>query len=213
MFKRIKKRSKEDDGNAVILLGIMLIMAILLVGGIMLDLSKAYQIKSSYVDSAKKATQTAIMKQNTDGYLKPESVGEVVRVYENIVRPSVINPDGYFAKCEDWDDDDVNLSVYLKNEKTGHEMLAGSIRRSYVNDSDTAEQLTQKMSVNKNLVRSGKFTSIKLTVTEGTENVVLPGAFLITQSSKEEAANMKCQKLEIGARASIFLGDREGLYD
>ena len=208
MFKKIKKRLKEDNGNAIVILGIMLIMALMLVGGLLLDFSKAYQVKSSYIDAAKKATQAAVQEQTTKGYLKPEAAGEAVRVYEQVTRPAVINPDGYFSKCEDYGDQDVVLSIDFIDE-SGNKIHVGSIRRDQVGSAETAASITNKMmsTSTKNHISGKNYIDVQLTLTEGTENVILPGAFKITQADSERAANMKCQKMDIAARANVFTGE------
>lgn len=216
MLKRIVRRSKEDNGNAVIILGLMLIMALLLVGGLLLDVSKAYQMKSSYIDAAKKATQTAIMEQSSDGFLRPESAGLLISTYENVTRPSVVNRDGYFSKCENYQDKDVSLEVWFTDEAGNSKRAGNPILRSNINHNDSTRQIIDKMGIigaTKNKIINQKNTGITLKVTEGTENVILPGAFSITQSDTESATNMKCQKMEIAAKANIFLGDSEGKYD
>lgn len=222
MIARIIKRTKEDNGNAIIILGIMLLMVLMLVGGLLLDVSKAHQLKSSYVDAAKKATQAAVMEQDSRGYLKADAAAEAVRVYEKIIRPSIVNPDGYFSKCKDYEDDDVVLrAVFYKDDVRGYEF---TIKRSQVNNvSDTAEAETQRkniaelMGLNTTTVRDNiydeKFDSIQLEILEGTENTILPGAFALTQGDEESQANMKCQKMKIVGKANIFVGDKNGKYN
>lgn len=222
MIARIIKRTKEDNGNAIIILGIMLLMVLMLVGGLLLDVSKAHQLKSSYVDAAKKATQAAVMEQDSRGYLKADAAAEAVRVYEKIIRPSIVNPDGYFSKCKDYEDDDVVLrAVFYKDDVRGYEF---TIKRSQVNNvSDTAEAEAQRkniaelMGLNTTTVRDNiydeKFDSIQLEILEGTENTILPGAFALTQGNEESQANMKCQQMKIVGKANIFVGDEDGKYN
>lgn len=215
MFKKIKKRSKEDKGNAVIILGIMLIMALLLVGGLLLDVSKAYQLKSSYIDAARKATQAAVMEQRPDGYLRAEAAAAAILTYENITRPTVVNKDGYFSECEDYGENDVSLRIIFSKEGSGTSSL--TVPRRNVSEYDTVASLTQKLGLahgmNRDMVNNSRYTSIQLEVTEGTENVILPGTFSISQADEEDAANMKCQQMEIGAKANIFTGDEHGSFD
>ena len=64
MFTKLKQKIKNDKGNAVVVLGLMLIVVSLAVGGMMLDISKAYQFKSSYVEAAKKSTHSAMVIRN-----------------------------------------------------------------------------------------------------------------------------------------------------
>lgn len=222
MIARIIKRTKEDNGNAIIILGIMLLMVLMLVGGLLLDVSKAHQLKSSYVDAAKKATQAAVMEQDSRGYLKADAAAEAVRVYEKIIRPSIVNPDGYFSKCKDYEDDDVVLrAVFYKDDVRGYEF---TIKRSQVNNvSDTAEAEAQRkniaelMGLNTTTVRDNiydeKFDSIQLEILEGTENTILPGAFALTQGDEESQANMKCQQMKIVGKANIFVGDKDSKYN
>lgn len=213
MLSKLIKKSKDDNGNAVVVLGIMLIASLLLVGGMMLDISKAYQMKSSYLDAAKKATQASIREQTSEGYLKPEAIGLAIDTYENITRPSVINVDGAFAMCSDYKPEDVSLTVTLRNEKGGT-LPIPSIKRTDAFGSDyksiTKEIIDDSL---RREISKGKYTEILLEVQEGTENTVLPGAFLITQSDKEKAANIKCQKMKVAARANIFQGAEAGTYN
>lgn len=222
MIARIIKRTKEDSGNEVVILGIMLLMVLMIVGGLLLDISKAYQLKSSYVDAAKKATQAAIMEQDSRGYLKADAAAEAVRVYEKIIRPSIVNPKGYFSKCEDYGDDDVVLRAVFYNEDD--DRYEFTIKRSQVNTvSDTAESEVQreniaelmepKISVARDDIYNGKFDSIQLEVLEGTENTILPGAFALTQGDEESQANIKCQQMKVVGKANIFVGDKDGKYN
>lgn len=216
MINRIKQRSKEDKGNAVIILGLMLIMALLLVGGLLLDVSKAHQLKSSYIDSAKKATQTAIMEQTPDGYLKPTAAGAAILTYEKVNRPAIFGKEndvdeGYFSRCEDYGDNEVKLKATFvrDNGTSGHSFV---ITRAGASSYNTAGTLTSRLGITNSIGRdivNQKYTSIRLEVTEGTENVLLPGAFAITQADSETAVNMKCQQLDIAARANIFTGSTD----
>lgn len=222
MIARIIKRRKEDNGNATIILGIMLLMVLMLVGGLLLDISKAHQLKSSYVDAAKKATQAAVMEQNSRGYLKADAAAEAIRVYEKVIRPSIVKPDGYFSKCKNYGDHDVVLrAVFYKDNVRGNEF---TIKRSQVNNvSDTAEPEAQRkdiaelMGLNdeglKAIIYDNNYDSIQLEVLEGTENTILPGAFALTQGDEESQANMKCQQMMIAGKANIFFGDNEGKYN
>lgn len=210
MFKKFKRRTKEDEGNAIIILGLMLIMALLLVGGLLLDVSKAYQIKSSYIDAARKATQAAVMEQTTTGHLKAESAGALIKTYEHVTRPSVINTSGYFSKCADYNEDDVELIVYMgKDDGSGKKDTServGSIKRNQVGTHDSISQITEKIfGGNKSEIPAGQYTSIELVVVEGTQNVILPSALRIAGDRSEEKYNsMSCQMMTIGAKANIF---------
>lgn len=211
MLNKIRKRSKEDKGNAIIMLGIMLIMALLLVGGMMLDLSKAYQLKSSYVDSARKATQAAIMEQTPDGYLRPEAAGKAIYVYENVARAAVINKEGFFSRCTDYGDDQINIRVTFMTEN-GAEGHSFSIKRSNVDDTDDESSIMQKLGMTSSMKRAisgSKYESLKLEVTEGTENIILPGAFAISQADEEAQKNARCQQMEISAKANVFFGETD----
>lgn len=206
---RILKRKDEDKGNAILILGFMLLGACLLVGGIMLDLTKSYQMKTSYVDAAKKATQAGIMEQTTEGYLKPEAVGRTIYTYENISSPAVVPRGSYFSKCKSYGPSDVEIKVTLRNE-SGGEMLAGTIMRNEV--SGDFREITNKVVGSRGEIASGKYNAVILEVQEGTENILLPTAFSITQSGKAAAAGMRCQKLNIAASAEVFIGGEGDIY-
>lgn len=211
MMNKIVKRSKEDKGNAVIILGLMLIMALLLVGGLLLDVSKAHQLKSSYIDSAKKATQTAIMEQTPDGYLKPTAAGSAILTYEKTNRPAVVNTTGYFSKCEDYGDNEVVLKATFVKEN-GTEGHSYSITRASASGYNTAGNLSSRLGITNTVGRdiiNSQYTSIKLEVTEGTQNVILPGAFSITQADSAKVDSMRCQQMDIAARANIFTGSTD----
>lgn len=210
MFRRIKSRINRDDGNATIVLGIMLIVCLIVVGGMMLDFSKAQHLKSSYVDAAKKATQSATMKVNSRGYLKSESIGVAISNYETVMRPDVVNTDGYFSKCENYDEDDVELTVTLKGQGGSRSF---SVMRSQIGMGSADYINSMVSSTLKNEIDGGSFrpTEIQLNVTEGTENTVLPTGFKLTKNPNSDG--MKCQKLEIAAKATIFLGDKGDRFD
>lgn len=210
MFRKIKNRIKRDDGNATIMLGIMLIVCLIVVGGMMLDFSKAQHLKSSYVDAAKKATQSATMKVNSRGYLKAESIGVAISNYETVMRPDVVNTDGYFSKCKEYDEDDVELKITLTGPEGSRNF---SIMRSQVGMGSPDYINSMVPSSIKSEIDRGSFrpTEIQLNVTEGTENTVLPTAFKLTKNPNSDG--MKCQKLNIAAKATIFLGDEGDRFD
>lgn len=213
MFRKLKERTKEDEGNAIIMLGLMLIIALLIVGGLLLDVSKAYQIKSSYIDAARKATQAAVMEQSTTGHLKIEAAGALVKTYEHVTRPSVINKDGYFSKC---DGHEVRLDIYMgKDDGSGRKDKSekvGEIYRSQILEKDSVHQILGKINWVGNMksdIPLKRYTSIELVLTEGTENVILPSAFKI--SGGKDGDNFdSCQKMTIGAKANIFTEMTEG---
>ena len=216
MFRKLKKRTKEDEGNAIIILGLMLIIALLIVGGLLLDVSKAYQIKSSYIDAARKATQAAVMEQSTTGHLKVEAAGALVKTYEHVTRPSVINKDGYFSKCEGYGEDKVRLDIYMgKDDGSGRKDKSekvGEVYRNQIGENDSVSQIIGKikwMGTMKSDIPSKRYTSIELVVTEGTQNVILPSAFKIAGNKGEDNFD-SCQKMTIGAKANIFTEMSEG---
>lgn len=214
MFKKLADKMKKDDGNATIILGIMMIVVIIVVGGLMLDFTKAHHLKSSYIDAAKKATQAATMEQDSRGFLTLNAVSTAVVTYEKVMRPSVINTDGYFSRCVDYDESDVTLKVILSNN---NESKVFEIRRDLIYNDNNNELSNQKIlnqirNEESNVVR-GRYTSVQLEVIEGTENSVLPVGFKIAKSgTEEEIANIKCQKLGVSAKASTFIGE-EHKYD
>lgn len=210
MSKMFNRRKSSDKGNAVMVLGIMLIAACLMVGGIMLDLTKAYQIKSSYIDAAKKATQAGAMEQNTDGFLSPNSVGRAVYVYEKVARPAVINPNGYFAKCSNYPPEEVSLKITLRGKKG--DLVVATIPRTGVSGDYKAITNAYVSDSMKGTIQKNKYEEILLEVEEGTENVILPGAFRINQSKRAEVEDLKCQRLKIAARGNVFIGEKSGIY-
>lgn len=207
----LKKKTKEDNGNAVIVLGILLIVSLILVGGLLLDISKAYQLKSSYTDAGKKATQTAIMKQDSKGHLTPEAAGEAIYVYENTTRKEVLKKDNFFSKCSTHGDNEVIYKIYYKNE-AGGELFVGQISRA--NATGSAKDIAQYMGANSKKwdIKNGNYTSIRMDFTEATENVILPGAFSMTQAEEGAVNSIKCQLMDVAARANVFTG-REGSYN
>lgn len=214
MFK-LKRRMKKDDGNAAIVLGILLITSLLVVGGLLLDISKAYQLKSSYVDAGKKATQAAVMKQDSEGHLLPEAAGEAILRYETIKDSSVIKKGSALSKCSTHGDRDVIYKVYFKKEGNFVDRFIGEIPR-YAVAGKTAQGITDILLPNpedQRLIRAeGKYTSIRLDVTEATQNIILPGAFSMAQISKDKTQSMQCQLLDISTRANVFIGE-DGKYD
>lgn len=202
-MRRILNRIKKDDGNSIILLGIMLLVAGLLIGGMMLDISKAYQLKASYTDAAKKATQAAIRYQNTEGGLLPEAAAEAVRVYEYISKPEVVKG-GYFNKCKEVDD--VEITITFKDEQFQTDNVVFRINRSQITENDV-EKIYRNM--RKSSLPNNNHTGLEIKVTESTPNVILPTAFRVT---KGDETGVMCQELDIKAGASSFFGET-GKYE
>lgn len=210
MIKKIIKKSKEDKGNSVIVLGILLIMATLLVGGMLLDISKAYQMKSSYIDSARKATQAAIRHQNSAGFLKAEAAAEAILVYENIARPSVIK-DGYMTSCDD--NRNVVITIYFMEDEFTRGSHVVTINSNQVNNSDTVDDIMGKMKINgavasnqRAAIEAKRYTGIEMELNETTPNVILPGAVTI---SGLDPNDIKCQTIGVKAGASQFVGSTD----
>lgn len=223
MISKFLKRKKEDNANGAFVLGLMLIMALMLVGAIMFDLSKAYQLKSSYINTARKAAQAAIMKQSTEGYLTYEAAGEAVKTYE-MIRDTVINRGNSFSECVDEDSIIYKVSyVEVRDDKT-ERVVSGEVSRSAIDEisrnvnRDISKVAPKEISAlmgiqpNDSRVHNGRFRELRIELEEGTENIMLPGAFKINQSGDEAANRMKCQKLSIASKAEIFLGDTDGEY-
>lgn len=224
MFKKLTNKIKKDDGNATIILGIMMIIVLIVVGGIMLDFTKAHHLKSSYIDAAKKSTQAATMEQDTRGFLTLNAVSTAVVTYEKVMRPSVVNTDGYFSRCEDYKEGDVTLKIVLSKGSVNNGPSSTFLIERNLIQNDNNNQLSEQKIINQiqgraSEVRTGRYTSVQLEVVEGTENSVLPVGFKIakggprTQQEEDKIANMKCQKLGISAKASTFVGDENYKYD
>lgn len=204
----------EDKGNSIIVLGLMLIMATLIVGGMLLDVTKAYQMKSSYVDSARKATQTAIRHQNTEGYLMAEAAGEAFYFYEKVARPSIIN-EGYMSSCDT--PRNVKLSVYFMDKDFNRGTHVATINSNQITTSDTYSSITSKMKVNgttitpvlRSQIVNKKYKGVEMELTETTPNVILPGALTIAGLTKDD---MKCQQIGVKSGASQLIGDKDGLF-
>lgn len=220
MLKKLYKRSKEDKGNGVLILGIMLIVSSLLIGGMMLDISKAYQLKATYVEAARKATQAGISEQSTDGGLTEYAAAEAVRVYETIARPSVMK-DGYFSSCSGKDTSSPKefsggviknpiIEVTYKDSSFSGKDVIYRIKRSDVGKSDSKEQIYNKMNKSGNLKPS--HTGLEIRLTESTPNVILPAAFSITKADSDSISNISCQTLKIRAGANTFRGE-SGRYE
>lgn len=202
MIKKFIKKSKEDKGNSIIVLGILLIMATLLVGGMLLDISKAYQMKSSYIDSARKATQAAVRHQNSAGFLKAEAAAEAILVYENVARPSVIK-DGYMTSCDD--NRNVLITIYFMEDEFTRGSHVVTINSNQVNESDTVDDIMGKMKINGAVaaIEAKRYTGIEMELNETTPNVILPGATTIAGLNADD---LKCQTIGVKAGASQFVG-------
>lgn len=200
------KRIKDDSGNGVVILGMLLIMSLLLVGGMMLDFTKAYQLKHAYVDSAKKATQSGVRYQDTKGYLTNLAGAEAVLSYETVMRPSVIGG-GPLAYCGNAGRD-VDITVTYKGEgfSSGPKF---DIKSSQV--TGDLKSIAAKMKIPEN-IENGGYTGLEMTVAEQTPNLVLPGALSINKISKSTVDKMKCQEIGVKAGASKFLGET-GQFD
>lgn len=224
MKEKILKRIKNDKANAVIVLGLMLIAASLLVGGMLLDLSKAYQFKASYTEAAQKATQSGIRIQSTEGYLTYQSVLETIRVYEFIARPSIMKVDSTLSACGE----PRKLSIILKTEDGRGELQLPEVNldnqrmlelRSSViantgayNTESTMNEIDSIYGLMrfKSAIDRGKFNTIQVKIYEATPNFVLPGAI---RATGENGDAMMCQKLGIAASASQFIGDEDGGFN
>ena len=206
MIKKIMNKAKEEKGNAVIILGLILIMVCLFVGGMLLDISKAHQMKSSYIDSATTAVQAGIRQQNSSGYLTAEAAAQAILVYENVARPSVIKP-GYMSSCDN--PRRVEINVYYMGDKFAKGAHKITINSSNVSPSDTIQNILTKAKLNgqsitparKKYIEDGKYTGLEIELTESTPNVILPGA---TTISGLDGSNLKCQQLGIQAGASQY---------
>lgn len=227
MLKKLYNRSKEDKGNGVLILGIMLIVSGLLIGGMMLDISKAYQLKATYVEAAKKATQAGIREQYSSGGLSEYAAAEAVRVYETVARPSVIN-DGYFSSCDGVDSGNNKefsngiiknpiIEIVFKDESVRGKDVTYRIKRSDIPDvtkydkvEDTQEKILNRM--DKSGFLRPSHTALEMRITESTPNVILPAAFSITKAGSDSVANITCQTLKIREGASTFRGE-SGSYE
>lgn len=206
MIKKIMNKAKEEKGNAVILLGLILIMVCLFVGGMLLDISKAQQMKSSYIDSATKAVQAGVSQQNSSGYLTAEAAAQAIIVYENVARPSVIKT-GYMSSCDN--PRNVEITVFYMGDKFAKGSHKVTINSSNVSPSDTIQNILTKAKLNgqaitparKKYIEDGKYTGLEIELTESTPNVILPGA---TTISGLDGSNLKCQKIGIQAGASQY---------
>jgi len=219
MLSKVKGKISKDDGNAVIVLGIILIIAALLVGGMLLDISKAYQLKASYTESARKATQSGISQQNAGGYLKAEAAAEAVRVYETIARPASIK-EGYMSSCSS----NRNVLITITFMKEGfipgsHVITINSNQVQDISDPNLSRQnIINKMRVNgqqmtashRRAIENSQYTGIEMVLEESTPNVILPGA---TTLSGLDVDDLNCQKIGIKAGASQFIGDIDGNYN
>ncbi len=77
----IKRRIQNEDGKAITIMGISLVVLVLLMGIFIVDFSKAVYIKNLYSSFALKAAQTAVKKQDAIGGLKPEAVETLINEY------------------------------------------------------------------------------------------------------------------------------------
>lgn len=231
MIKKIIKRFKDDNGNPVYVLGIALLAATLMVGGMMLDITKAYQFKSAYTDSAKKATQAGIRIQNSRGHLTTSSIVETVRVYEIIARPSVmkVSDDAYFSRCGVQNSGSGaaprNMKVVLGNIKENGSLTIGTTvtldldKVKKIRDDELKKSTpTSPQSMNNKIreafasqidtssfrkkVRDGQYNYIHIEIYESTPNTILPAALSVSGSDGE---SMRCQTMGIQASASQYV--------
>lgn len=230
MFTKLRNKTKSDEGNPIFILGIILIAVSLLVGGIMLDLTKAYQFKSSYIEAAKKATQAGIRIQDSEGNLTTGAIVETIRVYETISRPSVmkVSKDSYMSRCQVGGK---KSGVYAPRDITiqlGTVSEDGSVRigseienlnldnMKYIRDNYIANPgaySAQKINSEirsvfpeidklKKQVASNQYNYIHMEIYESTPNTILPGAFAISGGNKD---SILCQRLGVQASASQYI--------
>lgn len=214
-MKKLISRLKEDRGNSVIILGLIVIIALIVVGGTITDVSKAYQMKSSQTEAARKATQAGIRIQSSEGYLVEDSVLETVRVYNNITRPSVVNTDpnsstkkSHFERCGSGNDLAPRiLRVWLS--KSGREndyyteIIFDLDKVNVSSKSNGQPQISkgQKPAGLSGIGGSG-FDTMNINIVESTPNAILP--LDSTISGKKFS---RCQRLPVKASASTFLGE------
>ena len=205
----ITKKLKNDKGNAVIVLGIMLIVVVLTIGAMLLDITKAFQMKAAYNDAAQKAAQAAIMHTNQQGYLTANSIGEAVRVYENVARPATIK-DGFMSSCDR--PRSIDIKIYAMKDDFKRGQLYSIDDSSRVRISDTAEDITNRFlsHIEINEFEGKKYTGIEIELQESTPNIILPNTSVIAGINDGKA--YKCQELGIRAGASKYIG-KEGIHD
>ena len=208
----ISKRIKEDKGDAIIVLGILMIMVVLVIGAMLLDISKAFQMKSAYNDAAQKATQAAIMYTNSEGYLTAESIGETLRIYENVARPSTIK-EGYMSFCPN-ESDERRVDIVITAMKDKDRFRPGKryvVNSSKIRPSDTADDIIRRElgfgrvgSRERKNFEDAKYIGIEMELYESTPNVILPSAAVI--AGDDDGQSYDCQILGVRAGASQYTG-------
>ena len=210
---KFNDRLKKDNANAVSILGLFLIIALIVVGGMILDLTKAYQLKASYIDSATKASQIAIRQQTSQGYLKPEALA--VAVYEYETRTTTGNfktansKNGVIGKCGTGAR---IMSVYMSREKEKPVFIT-SVNLNNITATDSIGSVMVKMNLStnaqKNAVLNGQYDKINIRVLERTTNLILPSA---TKVGVVNPPLDKCQTIGVNSGAAIFIGS-SGQYN
>lgn len=203
---RIRKRTKADNGDAVMVLGIMLILVTLVVGAMLLDITKAFQMKSSYIEAAQKATQSAIRYQNSEGHLEDKAVAEALRVYETISRPSVIK-EGSMSFCATNVKPTRNIPIAIILTGGSSSDLLITVDSNKISSSDTVENILNKISYNPDDIKNGEYTGIEIQLTESTPNIILPSASRILTGGSDNGESIKCQNLGIRTKAEIYSGE------
>lgn len=214
VISRIYKRVKSDSGDAVIVLGIMLMIVTIVIGGMLLDISKAFQLKSSYIEAAQKAAQAAIRYQNSEGFLEAEAAAEALRVYETVSKPSVIK-EGYMSACKSASNSGEQIVPKINitfTEGSSSDYSIVSIDSSLVNDGDEVDDILSKINYDSSKIKNGEFKGIKMEFYESTPNIILPKSSIILTGRDDGAESVNCQQLGIRVKATVFSG-QEGKFN
>lgn len=214
MFSKGISKFKSDAGNATAVLGLLLIITTLFVGGLMLDFTKNYQMRDSYILASKKATQAGIMEQNTQGFLTPMAAARAVHTYENITRRSVISPGSPLSSCNN--NRNVEIRVIFRDEDfigapTGASESDPVLTIMSNQVQGSPEATLARMSGPIGAIENGEYIGIQMQIVETTKNYVLPGVFRLTRGG-DEADSMMCQNIGVNSGASIFSGETDVFY-
>ncbi len=81
MIKKLKSRLRSDRGNAILILGLAILVIIALVTGLMADVAKSVQARHEYSSLAQKAALNGLKEQNSRGGMNYKAIESTVREY------------------------------------------------------------------------------------------------------------------------------------
>lgn len=128
MTDKLRKRLKDDKGNAILIWGLMGVVIILLIAGFVVDLSKNFYLSHEYNNMANTAVMAGIRKQDGRGSLDPgpatyTAVSEYLKERDSA---KCKTPDGTLTTCRS---NNTNVWRAASKQKSGADLSGKMIVR------------------------------------------------------------------------------------